>query len=94
MKILPALIISNNKLSLILTGITERGDASDHPFTGSAEKLFKSDQNILFQDLFRNYNKEIRPVLSHDQVIEINFEIALFNVLELVSVFVPKRKIN
>ncbi|KAA0193218.1 hypothetical protein HAZT_HAZT000836 [Hyalella azteca] len=63
--------------------ITERSDASDYPFTGSAEKLFKSDQNILFQDLFRNYNREIHPVLSHDQVIEINFEIALFNVLEL-----------
>lgn len=44
-----------------------------------------SDQHLLYNDMFKNYNKHIRPILSHDDVMTIHFEIALFNVLTLVS---------
>ncbi|XP_068217896.1 uncharacterized protein [Palaemon carinicauda] len=42
-----------------------------------------SDQQKLYNDLFRNYNKHIRPVIHHEEVIKVQFEIALFNVLSL-----------
>ncbi|XP_064087428.1 uncharacterized protein LOC135202107 [Macrobrachium nipponense] len=44
-----------------------------------------SDQHILYNDLFKNYNRHSRPILSHDDVIKVQFEIALFNVLSLDS---------
>ncbi|KAF2362177.1 Neurotransmitter-gated ion-channel ligand-binding domain [Trinorchestia longiramus] len=57
--------------------------SSGFPFGGNADKRYKSDQHKLFEDLFRHYVKDIRPVLSHGDIIDITFEIALFNVLEL-----------
>ena len=66
----------------------ESGDGAA-PVTGSqssnGEKFFHSDQHKLFTDLFRDYVKDIRPVHSHAEKINIKFEIALFNVLSLVS---------
>ena len=44
-----------------------------------------SDQQLLYNDLFREYNKHIRPVVHHDEIIIVHFEVALFNVLSLVS---------
>ncbi|XP_042880203.1 neuronal acetylcholine receptor subunit alpha-10-like [Penaeus japonicus] len=44
-----------------------------------------SDQQLLYKDIFKYYNKHIRPILSHDDVMTIHFEIALFNVLNLDS---------
>ncbi|KAK8398926.1 hypothetical protein O3P69_004197 [Scylla paramamosain] len=42
-----------------------------------------SDQHLLYNDLFRNYNKHIRPVKHHDEIITVHFEVALFNVLSV-----------
>ncbi|KAK4321335.1 hypothetical protein Pmani_007855 [Petrolisthes manimaculis] len=42
-----------------------------------------SDQHILYNDIFERYNKHLMPTLSHEDIIEVHFEIALFNVLSL-----------
>ncbi|XP_068236062.1 acetylcholine receptor subunit beta-like 2 isoform X2 [Palaemon carinicauda] len=41
------------------------------------------DERTLFDDLFANYNKNIRPVTHHEEVTTVFFEIALFTVLSL-----------
>lgn len=51
-----------------------------------------SDQHILYNDIFAKYNKHLMPVLSHEDIIEVHFEIALFNVLSLVRFWVIKGK--
>ncbi|XP_071532632.1 acetylcholine receptor subunit alpha-type acr-16-like [Panulirus ornatus] len=55
--------------------------------TGARRKVGhkKSDQHILYNDIFKHYNKKIRPIISHDDVITVHFQIALFNVLSLDS---------
>ncbi|KAK3855134.1 hypothetical protein Pcinc_038441 [Petrolisthes cinctipes] len=42
-----------------------------------------SDQHILYNDIFERYNKHLMPTLSHEDIIVVHFEIALFNVLSL-----------
>ncbi|XP_066975356.1 uncharacterized protein [Macrobrachium rosenbergii] len=44
-----------------------------------------SDQHKLYNDLFKKYNRRARPIISHEDVIKVQFEIALFNVLSLDS---------
>lgn len=56
-------------------------DTIDHTYAGHDA----SDQHKLYKDLFRDYNKHIRPVEHHDDIIVVHFEVALFNVLELVG---------
>lgn len=56
-------------------------DEVDHTYAGHDA----SDQHKLYRDLFRDYNKHIRPVEHHDDIVTVHFEVALFNVLSLVS---------
>lgn len=65
------------------------GKSKENSHNGGSKKYetyYHSDQHKLFVDLFKDYVKDIRPVHSHDEIITIQFEIALFNVLELVSI--------
>ncbi|XP_063600614.1 neuronal acetylcholine receptor subunit alpha-9-II-like [Penaeus indicus] len=43
----------------------------------------ESDMHQLFTDLFSTYNKHVRPVLHHDEITKVFFEIALFNILSV-----------
>ncbi|XP_037803553.1 acetylcholine receptor subunit alpha-1-A-like [Penaeus monodon] len=43
----------------------------------------KSDMHQLFTDLFSTYNKHVRPVLHHDEITKVFFEIALYNILSV-----------
>ncbi|XP_042213257.1 uncharacterized protein LOC121860235 [Homarus americanus] len=58
-------------------------DKGVRKFTGGKVGHEWSDQHLLYNDLFKNYNKHIRPILNHDDVLTVHFEIALFNVLNL-----------
>lgn len=54
--------------------------------SATQKTFYHSDIHKLFSDLFRDYLKDIRPVHSHLDIINIRFELALFNVLALVSI--------
>ncbi|CAL4069517.1 unnamed protein product, partial [Meganyctiphanes norvegica] len=42
-----------------------------------------SEEHRLFQELFRHYNKHVRPALTHTEVTQVFFEISLFDILTL-----------
>ena len=42
-------------------------------------------EKLLYEDLFRDYNKEIRPVLKESDPVEAQFGFALSEILDLVS---------
>lgn len=77
-------------LSVFLTGTLAAGGSSDtrdrlSDSGNMNENFYHSDIHRLFSDLFADYFKDIRPVHSQEEIVHIRFEIALFNVLELVS---------
>ncbi|XP_045132390.1 acetylcholine receptor subunit alpha-1-B-like [Portunus trituberculatus] len=72
-----------------LTRVEEQQAQTDTDAVAAEEKEERhvghelSDQHLLYNDLFQSYNKHIRPVHHHDEIITVHFEVALFNVLSV-----------
>lgn len=70
-----------------LSGPESKQPTTKRPPKRPSDGVHFSEQYKLFDDLFNKfkYIKQVRPILDNEEVINIKFEIALFNVLELVS---------